>query len=321
MRNHTATHLLHAALRKVLGTHVTQAGSLVAPDRLRFDFTHYGAVRPEQIEEIERIVNERILENTVVTPRWSGYEEAIREGVIALFGEKYDEKNVRRIEVGDFSRELCGGTHVRATGDIGHFMVLEEGAISAGVRRIEAATGELAFRKRREMQNVLEDLRHSLKVPTEKIPERVAQLQEEIAKLRKDVKEALEKGPDDGLRDLLDAAEDAGGSKFVVGTLEVPSVDVLRVRGDGVLQGLGSGAAVLAARVGKKQSILAAVTPDLVSKLGLSAETLVREVAAVTGGRGGGNPRMALAGVGDASKVGEALAVARDRLRQVLKGP
>lgn len=317
VRNHTATHLLHAALRQVLGTHVTQAGSLVAPDRLRFDFTHYGSLRGEEIEEIERIVNERILENTTVRVRWSDYEEAIKEGVMALFGEKYDE-NVRRVEVGEFSRELCGGTHVRATGDIGHFMILEESAISAGVRRIEAATGERAFRKRREMQNVLEDLRRDLKVPVEKLPERVAQLQQEITRLRKEVREALEKGPGGGLDDLLGQAENVGSRRFVVARMEAPSVGVLRKQGDKIADSLGSGVALLAAQVGKKQSLLAVVTADLASA-GVSADAIVRDVAAVTGGRGGGNPRMALAGVGDSSKLDEALVKAREMLRKELE--
>jgi alanyl-tRNA synthetase len=170
------------------------------------------------------------------------------------------------------------------------------------------------------MQNVLEDLRRDLKVPLEKLPERVTQLQDEITRLRKEVREALEKGPGGGLDDLLRGAESVGPRKFVVGKMEAHSVDGLRKQGDSIAKSLGSGVALLAARVGKKQSLLAVVTPDLVSDAGISADTLVREVAAVTGGRGGGNPRMALAGVGDSSKLDEALETARKRLREALKG-
>jgi alanyl-tRNA synthetase len=317
-RNHTATHLLHAALRRVLGEHVTQAGSLVAPDRLRFDFTHYGRVEPEQLREVDRLVNEAILRNEPVQVRWSAYEEALRDGVIALFGEKYDEERVRRIEVGDFSRELCGGTHVRATGDIGHFVIVEESAVSAGIRRIEAVTGRGAVALRQRMQEILGSLRRELQAAPEEIPEKVRRLREELSRVRKELQRALEGGPGSPVEALLASAQEVDGHRFVVGRAEAASVDLLRKMGDRLAEGLRSGVGVVLARVGAKESFLAVVTPDLVKEKGLRADEIVRKVAGVTGGRGGGNPRLALAGVGDPAKVEEALEVARRHLREIL---
>ncbi|MBU1702373.1 MAG: alanine--tRNA ligase [Candidatus Eisenbacteria bacterium] len=317
-RNHTATHLLHAALREVLGTHVTQAGSLVSPARLRFDFTHYGPVEPEPLAAVEQWINDRILQAIPVNIHWSDYDAAIEAGVMALFGEKYEDR-VRRVEIGEASRELCGGTHVRNTAEIGQCILLEEGTISAGIRRIEAVTGEQAFLVRREMQETMRHLRRSLQVPQNEIAPKVDQLFAEIAKLRKDVRNALEQRPSSNLEDLIKNAESIGGRKFVVGQTEAASVDLLRKQGDHIVKALGSGAGLLVARVGDKMPLLAFVTQDLVSEIDLRADELIRTAAAVSGGRGGGKPRMALGGVGDPEKLEETLETARNWLREKLR--
>jgi alanyl-tRNA synthetase len=317
MRNHTATHLLHAALRSVLGKHVTQAGSLVAPDRLRFDFAHPRAMTPEEIERVEAMVNQQIVLDHPVAVRESSYDEAIRQGVTALFGEKYGER-VRRIEVGEFSRELCGGTHVGRTGQIGSFVIVAEGGIAAGTRRIEAVSGLGAVREGRRNATALHKVQRAIPGTAEELPERVQQLQQEIARLRKQVQELRSRGPTDALASLLEKLERIDGTSCLVGELDAEEGTDLRALGDRVRQRLASGAGLVAVHSGAKLTLVAVVTDDLIQKGLLSADALVREAAAAASGSGGGRPHLAMAGVGDPTRVGDALEAGRRKIRAAL---
>jgi alanyl-tRNA synthetase len=317
-QHHTATHLLQAALRQVLGKHVAQAGSRVAPDRLRFDFTHFAALSPEEREEVERRVNQTVQQNLPVEVRYTTYDEAIRDGVVALFGEKYDAERVRRVRVPGFSEELCGGTHARATGDIGPVLIVDETAVAAGTRRIEAVCGQTALAEVQRMRAGVTQLRRLLGTGVDEAPEKVAALMQEIGKLRKDLSRARRGEGVSHLDRLLEKAESVGRARFVVGEVQAASVDELRDLGDRVRQQLGSGAAVLCAKVGKKTSFLAVVSRDLIDADRLRADEIVRKVAGVTGGSGGGRPHMALGGAGDRAKLPAALDEARRLLRESL---
>ncbi len=319
MRNHTATHLLHAALRRVLGPHVTQSGSLVAPDRLRFDFTHARALTHEEIARVEDIVNERILFDDPVVVRESAYADAIGEGVMALFGEKYGDR-VRRVEVGDFSRELCGGTHVARTGQIGAFVIRSEGGIAAGIRRIEALTGRGSVR---EFGRLLQFQQGALKmlpgVPEELGP-RIQALQQEASRLRKQIQELKEKGPQDESDALFQGIQRLPGGACLTGRMEAEEGSDLRALGDRIRKRLGTGAALVAIRAGKKTTLLAIVTDDLVEQGRLKADLVVREAASAVGGSGGGRPHLAMAGMGDPERTDEAIEAGRRMIAAALGG-
>jgi alanyl-tRNA synthetase len=317
MRNHTATHLLHAALRRVLGTHAAQAGSLVAPDRLRFDFSHPRAVTPEELLEIERLANEQILLDRPVAVHESTYDQALADGVMALFGEKYGD-TVRRVEVGDFSRELCGGTHVSRTGEIGLVLVLGESGIAAGTRRIEAVTGEGALAEARHLMQVASVLQRALPGKREDLPERVQALQQEVVKLRKQVQELKQKGPSDVLGTLLSQRQARPKGALLMGELEVEEGTDLRSLGDQIRGQLGSGAALLLVRAGEKATLLALASDDLVKSGTVRADEVVRAAAQAAGGNGGGRPHMAMAGVGDLARIQEALEAGRVILDKAL---
>ena len=317
-RNHTATHLLQAALRRVLGSHVQQAGSLVAPDRLRFDFTHPRALTAEEIAAIEGLVNERILLDDPVDVSESSYDTALAEGVTALFGEKYGDR-VRRVEVGEFSRELCGGTHVRRTGEIGAFLLGAESGIAAGTRRIEALTGRGAVREARRALRTVGLLTRTLPGAGD-VPERVESLQQELSKLRKQVQELKSRGPDDAFGTLLAGALSLPAGRCLVGALEIEEGTDLRALGDRVRGQLGTGAALLAVTAGKKVTLLAVVSDDLVAGGTVRADEIVRAAASAVGGSGGGKPHLAMAGVGDPSRVDEAMAAGRAKLALALGG-
>jgi alanyl-tRNA synthetase len=312
-RNHTATHLLHAALRHVLGEHVHQAGSLVAPDRLRFDFTHHGPIAAEQLETIETMVNEGIWAN-VEKP----YQEAIASGAMALFGEKYGDV-VRVVEIPGLSVELCGGTHVRNTGQIALLRIVSESGVAAGVRRIEAVTGRRAYALLRERERALVAVADRLKVNA---------LTEDLIGKRIDAllgeKKALEKKLDDALRgggaqggDLLAGAESVGASLLLSKVVKAESMKDLQTLGDVVREGLGSGVGVLVADFGDdKGGLVIVVTDDLRSR-GVTAGGLVKTLAKQTGIRGGGKDHMAQAGVSGAQVAtmpAEAAEVARAAL-------
>jgi alanyl-tRNA synthetase len=319
MRNHTATHLLHAALRQVLGSHVSQAGSRVTSDRLRFDFTYPKAVTGEDLARIEDLVNERVLLDEPVGTVESGYDEAIRDGVMALFGEKYGDR-VRRVEINGYSRELCGGTHVARTGQIGAFLVSSESGIAAGIRRIEAVTGQGAVREARRLSGILHGALESLPGVMAELPDRVKALYSEAAKLRKQIQELKNRGPEDALAGLMNGLRRLGRGSLLVGTLEVEEGTDLRALGDRIRQRISSGAGLIAVRAGEKTTLLAVVTDDLVEGKLLKADDIVRKAASQVGGSGGGRPHLAMAGVGDPRRTDEALEAGRSLMTSALTG-
>ncbi len=310
MRNHTATHLLHAALHEVLGEHARQAGSLVAPDRLRFDFTHPEAVTPEQLAEIERIVNMNILGNYPLRITWKSLQEAKAEGAMALFGEKYGE-TVRTIAIGEpepFSYELCGGTHVRATGDIGLFLIIGEGSAAAGVRRIEAITGRGAYEYARGRINLLDETAAELHAKPEQTPRRAAALMEELHAARKRLAQTRARLLAAELEQHINAAQEVKGIKVLTLQVEGADAEALRALADRFRQHQPEkGVAVFGTAVKGRPLLIAAVTQDL-TRRGLHAGKLVKFVAQQLGGGGGGKPTLAQAGGKDISRLEEALA-------------
>ncbi len=317
-RNHTATHLLHESLRRTLGDHVGQMGSLVAPDRLRFDFSHFAAVEPEQLREIEERVNEQIRADLEVSAFQEELEKAKAMGAQALFGEKYEDQ-VRVVRIGDFSLELCGGTHVRSTGEIGAFDLLSESGIAAGVRRSEALTGEGAERAARQRRQVLADLGTRLNAAPEELADKIEallgrnrQLERSLDELRRRVA-ALETS------DLSNGAREVEGVRVVARRTEAEDVPSLRAMADGLRESLGSGVGVLGADISGKVSFIAVVTDDLIKDRGLKAGDIVRGVAQLAGGSGGGKPHLAQAGGRDPGKLDEALEQVAGIVEQQLK--
>jgi alanyl-tRNA synthetase len=305
-RNHTATHLLHAALRQVLGEAVHQAGSLVSPERLRFDFTHHGPVNPERLDEIESIVNREIWRASPVTLDEMSYQEAREAGAMALFGEKYGDV-VRVVTVPGFSMELCGGTHVRNTAQIGFLKIVSETGVAAGVRRIEAVTGPGAYDFVRGEERALERVAESLRVPADQIERRVAQLLEERRVLERRLEEAM-RGGGDQLQALLEKAVSVGGngSRYVAGTIRAGDVKELQLFGDALRERIGSGVGVIGTKFEDGKGSLIVVVSDDLRERGIRADALVKEIAAAAGGRGGGKPHMAQAGLPDAGRFDEA---------------
>jgi alanyl-tRNA synthetase len=316
-RNHTATHLLHAALRQVLGQHVKQAGSLVAPDRLRFDFVHVSAVTREQSLEIERIVNEQILRNTPVQTAVKNTQEAITAGAMALFGEKYGD-TVRVVSVPGFSVELCGGTHVRSTGDIGLFAIVSESGVAAGVRRIEAITGLDSLISFQRQRDELGALSAALTARPGELVARISALQDENKRLARELqqakmKAALSPGGSPGADPDI---ADVGGVKLVARQVSGLDKDGLRALVDQHRGQIKSGVVVIASPSDGKVSIVVGVTPDLTKKV--PAGQVVKQLAPIVGGGGGGRPDFAEAGGKDASKIGELLAASRGVIEKML---
>jgi alanyl-tRNA synthetase len=305
-RNHTATHLLHRALRLTLGEATRQAGSLVAPDRLRFDFTALEAPTGEQLQRIAATVNHEVVRNSEVTTESKPYAAAVEGGAMALFGEKYGD-TVRVVGIPGFSQELCGGTHVRATGEIGPFLIVAEGSVAAGVRRIEALTGGAAIARMLEQQQLLEKSGRLLRTTWAEVPEQIAAAQERLRGLERE-NERL-RGQLAGARagDLLERAVDVKGLRVLAARADVDGKDTLRQMGDRLRDRMGSGVLVLGALIDGRPSLLAMVTPDLVAR-GVKAGDIVRETAAIVDGRGGGRPELAEAGGKDAAKLDDALA-------------
>ena len=317
-RNHTATHLLHAALRKVLGTHVLQRGSLVAPDRLRFDFSHPAPLTAEEIRTVEEEVNRAILEDQDVGIDFVGYDEALEKGAMALFGEKYGDV-VRLISVPGVSMELCGGTHVRHTGEIGLFRIISETGTGSGVRRIEAVTGREAYRLAVRQDELLRRASETLRTPADMLLSRIEQLQAENRELERLLERARRQGASDVVGRLLEGVVDVDGVRLVAEAVEVADHDELRTLGDQLRERIESGVVVLAGRAPDRTALLAVVTDDVIGR-GVRADDIVRQVARLTGGSGGGRPHMAQGGVGDASRVEGALGQAAEILRSVLAG-
>jgi alanyl-tRNA synthetase len=307
-RNHTATHLLHAALRQVLGTHVKQAGSLVAPDRLRFDFVHFSAVTREQSLEIEAIVNREILRNTPVTTEVRSTEEAIAAGAMALFGEKYGDK-VRVVSVPGFSTELCGGTHVRATGDIGLFAIEAESGVAAGVRRIEATTGLQSLRAFQSARETVGALSGALNAAPAQLGARVAALQDEQKRLTRELQQAKTKAAMGSGGGGTEETVQVAGVTLVARQVEGLDKEGLRALVDRHRDQIKSGVVVLVAPADGKVLVVAGVTPDLVKRI--PAGQIVKLLAPIVGGGGGGRPDFAEAGGKDPSKIAELLAASR----------
>ncbi|HCA58887.1 MAG TPA: alanine--tRNA ligase [Blastocatellia bacterium] len=308
-RNHTATHLVHAALKEVLGTHVKQAGSVVAPNYLRFDFTHYQPMTAAEIREVEDLVNRYVLQNEPVTTNMMSLEDAMRSGAVAMFGEKYGSK-VRVLRVGDgkFSMELCGGTHVRATGDIGSFKITSDEAIASGVRRIRAITGFDAFERFREDEVLIDRSLEALKTQRDNLPAAIERLQEEVKRTRKEIEElklkiatgAVGNGSAGG-----DEAREIGGVKVLGKIVDGLDANGQRQLSDTLLARLKSGVVVLGRKDEGKASIIVRVSADLTDKI--KAGNIVKEIVPLLGGRGGGRPDMAEGGGPDADKLSEAI--------------
>ena len=319
MRHHTTTHLLHAALRRVLGPEVHQSGSLVGPNRLRFDFAHGEPLSPTQRREIEQLVNDVVRQDLPVRTDVLTLDQAMSSGAVALFDEKYGDR-VRVLTIGDFSKELCGGTHVGRTGEIGAFVVLGESSVGAGLRRIEALGGDAAERYLAQQVETLDTTARTLGAPREEVPARVTQLLAELNDARKRLEAAERKAAQQGLGSLLEGAAQAGGGFHVVAAqLDVaiaPTMERLREAADWVRDKLGGPAVVVLASVADgRPQLLAAVSPEL-AKQGLHAGKLLNEVAQEIGGRGGGRPELAQGGGGDPAKLNAGL----DRARRAALG-
>ncbi|MEX2583952.1 MAG: alanine--tRNA ligase [Gemmatimonadota bacterium] len=315
-RNHTATHLLHAALRRVLGDHVFQQGSLVAPDRLRFDFSHTGPLTTEQIDRIERLVNEAIWANTDVCVGQLGYREAIEKGAMAIFSEKYGDV-VRVIEIPGVSMELCGGTHVRSTGQIGMFRIASESGVAAGVRRIEAVTGAEAYERSVRDREVIGELAEILRTREDNVVPRLRSLVDESRELQRQLERARAAGGADVVGRLLDDSVTVDGGRVVAAQVELESPDEARALGDRLLERMGSGVAVIATELDGKASLFAVATDDFIQR-GVRADAVIRAVAAAAGGRGGGRPHMAQAGVPEPARVPDALQRVEAVVRELL---
>ena len=306
-RNHTATHLLQSALRAVLGQHVRQSGSLVTPDRFRFDFNHLEAVGKQRLLEIQHLVNEKIRENLPVATTVTSYKEAVAKGATALFGEKYGDE-VRMVQVGDppFSSELCGGTHVHSTGEIGLLHIVSEESVGSGLRRIEAMTGRSAERLVEERLSALDSLAAQLQTMPEGVEAKVSSMADELSTERKRALAMEREAARKAAGSLLSEARDVNGIKVISTKVVVTSADAMREMGDRLKEELKSGVVVLGAVCDGKLSLLAMVTPDLVAK-GLNAGQVVKEVAKVVGGGGGGRAELGQGSGKDASKLEEAL--------------
>ncbi len=316
-RNHTATHLLHLALRQTLGEHVQQAGSLVHPDYLRFDYTHYQKPNRQALLRVERMVNENIMLNHKVSAEITTLEEARARGAMALFGEKYGEK-VRMISVDDISRELCGGTHCSNSGDIGSFRITSETGVSSGIRRIEAVTGYKALELQMEEREALEDIREILNSYGSDVVEKLKKFAEGKKELEKELLRLRRSGRGLDLESLISKAEVVDGAKIVATRIEATSLDELKELGDVIRERLKSGIGFIGANIGGKAGIVCVVTDDLINR-GINAGTLVGVAAKSIGGGGGGRAHLATAGAKSAEKLDFALREAIKIAEKALK--
>ena len=306
-RNHSATHLLHAALRNILGEHVTQKGSLVDPDKLRFDFSHFEAVTPEQLREIERTVNEQVLENTPVDIDITDMDTAKEKGAMALFGEKYgDVVRVLTMGTDKYSVELCGGTHVARTGDIGLFRITSESGISSGVRRIEAVTGFGALEWVDETERTLRETARLVKGTRDSVVDKVKQVLDRNRQLEKDVDALKAKLASSAGTDLAGSAVEVAGLKVVASEMEGADRKALMETADQLKNKLGEGVVVLATVEDGKVVLVAGVTKSATNRI--KAGDLMKHLASLVDGKGGGRPDMAQGGGNDPSRLAEALA-------------
>ena len=314
--NHTATHLLQAALKELLGDHIKQAGSQVTPDRLRFDFTHFSQLTLDEKEAVEKRVNEKIRENISTDTAVLDREQAIDQGATALFGEKYGS-SVRVVSLGDFSKELCGGTHIAATGGIGLFQIVSEGGIAAGVRRIEAVTGRAALGRLQSQVRRENDVCELLNVQPENLVDRLKSMSSTSKRLEKQVSELSTQLASSDLGDLLAGAREIEGLKVVAAVIPLDSPKTLREVGDKLRDDMGSGVAVLGGEINGKAALLAIVSKDLTKKI--KAGELINKVAAVVGGKGGGRPDMAQAGGSMPDKMNEAISSVYEHVQALVR--
>ncbi|NQT96813.1 MAG: alanine--tRNA ligase, partial [Candidatus Marinimicrobia bacterium] len=316
-RNHTATHLMHAALKQVLGDHVHQAGSLVTPEHLRFDLTHFEKLIREQLVEVESLVNREIRRNSELNVDIKSFDEARQAGAEALFGEKYGDE-VRMITIADFSKELCGGTHVDRTGDIGFFKIIEESALAAGVRRIVAVTGKGADDYVQNMDAVINQIQTRFNISLNDLPERIDQLLTQKKQLEKELKRKQQVDNKFNVRNLMKSGSVVGNYNLVVTTVAAIDNEDLKSKGDGLLEMLNSGVGVLGADMSGKPGAVVVVTPDLV-QAGIKAGDLAREIGKFMGAGGGGRPHLATAGGKDLNKLPAALENVRKKIVQQLE--
>ncbi|MCF7822960.1 MAG: alanine--tRNA ligase [Candidatus Marinimicrobia bacterium] len=295
IRNHSATHLLNAALRKVLGEHVKQAGSLVNEDHLRFDFNHFEKMSPEELKTVEEMVNAEIRKNTGANIREMGFDEARAEGALAFFGEKYGDE-VRTVKFGEYSHELCGGVHVKASGDIGFFRIESESAIAAGVRRIEAVTGVAAENITRQERHVLSELRQLLNSELNEINTKVQHLLKEKKNLEKELKLLTFDQAANVLSDIIEKAQTIGSVRVLSDIVDVPDTEALKDLGTELIRQMGSGLGVLGAVIDDAPYVVCVVSDDVIAQHKLKAGDIVRELGKQLGGGGGGKPQMATAG-------------------------
>jgi alanyl-tRNA synthetase len=316
MRNHTATHLLHAALRQVLGTHVKQAGSVVAPERLRFDITHYTAIDPAEIDEVERLVNEQILRNTAVTTDVLSLDEALKTGAMALFGEKYGDQ-VRVVQIPGFSKELCGGTHVSRTGDVGVFKLTSESSISAGVRRLEAVTGAGAYGQYKDAIDRIARIASVLRVPEADLVESVERLTAQHRELEKEIGRLKSKLAQSSVGELIEKARLVKGIKVIAARVDGLDRAQMRSLADLLRDKLQSGVVLLGGADDGNVSLISAVTKDLAGTK-VHAGKLVGAIAQQVGGKGGGRPDLAEAGGKDSGALPAALEKAYDLIGDMM---
>lgn len=315
VRHHTATHLLHRALKQVLGEHVNQAGSLVEPERLRFDFSHFGAVTPEELAQVEQLVNEQIWLDTKLDIRNESLADAKAKGAMALFGEKYGD-TVRVVQVGDYSMELCGGCHVDNTAQIGLFKIVSEGGIGSGVRRIEAVAGRYAYDYMDGQLQLLKDAAALLKANPGELPKRVDGLLAQLREQARENESLQAKISRSEAGSLAGSARQLGGAQALVARIDAPSMDAMRSIADQMKEQLGSAVIMLGSVQEGKVQLIAAVTPDLIAR-GYHAGNLIKQVAAACGGGGGGRPDMAQAGGKHPDKLEEALALAERLIGEI----
>ena len=317
VKNHSATHLLQKALKTVLGSHVEQKGSLVTPDRLRFDFAHFSAMTREEIEAVEALVNEEIAKNNPVVTEVMNVEEAKKTGAMALFGEKYEE-DVRVVTMGDFSKELCGGTHVSNTGLITTFKIVSESGVAAGVRRIEALTGDGVFAYYKAQEQKLAEAAKLLKATPENLAEKISHLLAETKSLHSEIESLKSKAAQEAVGDVMNQVEEICGVKVLAVRVEDVDMGGLRELGDQLKEKLGEGVVVIASAAGGKVSLMATATEGALKK-GAHAGNLIKAIAGLVGGGGGGRPNMAQAGGKNPEGIDAALSKAKEVLAEQIQ--
>ena len=318
-KNHSATHLMQRALREILGTHVEQAGSFQDSDRTRFDFSHFQAMTAEEIAKVEALVNEKIREAIPVETAVMSIEEAKKTGAMALFGEKYGE-SVRVVSMGDFSKEFCGGTHVKNTADITAFKILSESGVAAGVRRIEAITGDNVMAYYADVEKTLNEAAKAAKSTPADLIKKIEAMQAELKKANAEIESLKSKAAKDALGDVLNNVKEINGVKFLAAKVEGVDMNGLRELGDDLKNKLGDTAVLLLASVMEGKVNLVSMVSDAAQKTGAHAGNLIKAVAGLVGGGGGGRPNMAQAGGKNPAGVDDCLKAAEDTVIEQIKG-